>query len=98
MIIDLNTTNPIGWGDDKAPAKGAEDIIYEVHVKEFSYDENAGFPENVRGKYKAFTVDNTTLRNEGKLSTGLNYIKELGVSHIQLLPVYDFASVDETGG
>ena len=55
-------------------------------------------PENVRGKYKAFTVDNTTLRNEGKLPTGLNYIKELGVSHIQLLPVYDFASVDEAGG
>ena len=98
MIIDLNTTNPNGWGDDKAPAKGAEDIIYELHVKEFSYDENAGFPENVRGKYKAFTVDNTTLRNEGKFPTGLNYIKELGVSHIQLLPVYDFASVDEAGG
>ena len=98
MIIDLNTTNPNGWGDDKAPTKGAEDIIYELHVKEFSYDENAGFPENVRGKYKAFTVDNTTLRNEGKLPTGLNYIKELGVSHIQLLPVYDFASVDEAGG
>ena len=98
MIIDLNTTNPNGWAEDKAPAKGAEDIIYELHVKEFSYDKNAGFPENVRGKYKAFTVDNTTLRNEGKLPTGLNYIKELGVSHIQLLPVYDFASVDETGG
>ena len=98
MIIDLNTTNPNGWAEDKAPAKGAEDIIYELHVKEFSYDENAGFPENVRGKYKAFTVNNTTLRNEGKLPTGLNYIKELGVSHIQLLPVYDFASVDETGG
>lgn len=97
MVIDLNTTNPNGWAEDKAPAKGAEDIIYEVHVKEFSYDENAGFPENVRGKYKAFTVDNTTLRNEGKLPTGLNYIKELGVSHIQLLPVYDFASVDEAG-
>lgn len=98
MIIDLNTTNPNGWGDDKAPFKGAEDIIYELHVKEFSYDKNAGFPENVRGKYKAFTVDNTTLRNEGKFPTGLNYIKELGVSHIQLLPVYDFASVDEAGG
>lgn len=98
MIIDLNTTNPNGWGEDKAPTKGAEDIIYELHVKEFSYDKNAGFPENVRGKYKAFTVDNTTLRNEGKFPTGLNYIKELGVSHIQLLPVYDFASVDEAGG
>ena len=98
MIIDLNTTNPNGWEEDKAPTKGAEDIIYELHVKEFSYDENAGFPENVRGKYKAFTVDGTTLRNEGKFPTGLNYIKELGVSHIQLLPVYDFASVDEAGG
>ena len=98
MIIDLNTTNPNGWEEDKAPTKGAEDIIYELHVKEFSYDKNAGFPENVRGKYKAFTVDNTTLRNEGKFPTGLNYIKELGVSHIQLLPVYDFASVDEAGG
>ena len=98
MVIDLNTTNPNGWGEDKAPLKGAEDIIYELHVKEFSYDKNAGFPENVRGKYKAFTVDNTTLRNEGKLPTGLDYIKELGVSHIQLLPVYDFASVDEAGG
>ena len=98
MVIDLNSTNPAGWREDKAPLKGAEDIIYELHVKEFSYDENAGFPENVRGKYKAFTVDNTTLRNEGKLPTGLNYIKELGVSHIQLLPVYDFASVDEAGG
>ena len=97
MVIDLNSTNPNGWAEDKAPAKGAEDIIYEVHVKEFSYDKNAGFPENVRGKYKAFTVNNTTLRNEGKLPTGLNYIKELGVSHIQLLPVYDFASVDEAG-
>ena len=98
MIIDLNTTNPNGWEEDKAPTKGAEDIIYELHVKEFSYDKNAGFPENVRGKYKAFTVDGTTLRNEGKFPTGLNYIKELGVSHIQLLPVYDFASVDEAGG
>lgn len=98
MIIDLNTTNPNGWGEDKSPLKGAEDIIYELHVKEFSYDENAGFPENVRGKYKAFTVDNTTIKNEGKFPTGLNYIKELGVSHIQLLPVYDFASVDEAGG
>ena len=97
MIIDLKTTNPQGWLDDAAPKKGVEDVIYELHVKEFSYDENGGFPENVRGKYKAFTEENTTLRNEGKIETGLNYIKDLGVTHIQLLPVYDFGSVDEAG-
>ena len=97
MVIDLSATNPEGWLEDIAPPKDKEDIIYELHVKEFSYDANGGFPEEVRGKYKAFTIDNTTLRNEGRIKTGLNYIKGLGVTHIQLLPVYDFGSVDEAG-
>ena len=97
MVIDLNETNPKDWENDKAPEREAEDIIYELHVKEFSYAEESGFPENVRGKYKAFTVDNTSLRNEGKIPTGLNYIRELGVNHIQLMPVYDYASVSEDG-
>jgi len=97
MVIDLNETNPKDWENDKAPEREAEDIIYELHVKEFSYAEESGFPENVRGKYKAFTVDNTSLRNEGKIPTGLNYIRELGVNHIQLMPVYDYASVNEDG-
>ena len=97
MVIDLNETNPKEWENDKAPEREVEDIIYELHVKEFSYAEESGFPENVRGKYKAFTVDNTSLRNEGKIPTGLNYIRELGVNHIQLMPVYDYASVNEDG-
>ena len=97
MVIDLNETNPKEWENDKAPEREAEDIIYELHVKEFSYAEESGFPENVRGKYKAFTVDNTSLRNKGKIPTGLNYIRELGVNHIQLMPVYDYASVNEDG-
>ena len=97
MVIDLNETNPKEWENDKAPEREVEDIIYELHVKEFSYAEESGFPENVRGKYKAFTVDNTSLQNEGKIPTGLNYIRELGVNHIQLMPVYDYASVNEDG-
>ena len=97
MVIDLNETNPKEWENDKAPEREVEDIIYELHVKEFSYAEESGFPENVRGKYKAFIVDNTSLRNEGKIPTGLNYIRELGVNHIQLMPVYDYASVNEDG-
>ncbi len=97
MVIDLNETNPKEWENDKAPEREVEDIIYELHVKEFSYAAEGGFPENVRGKYKAFTVDNTSLRNEGKIPTGLNYIRELGVNHIQLMPVYDYASVNEDG-
>ena len=97
MVIDLKETNPKDWENDKAPEREVEDIIYELHVKEFSYAEESGFPENVRGKYKAFLVDNTSLRNEGKIPTGLNYIRELGVNHIQLMPVYDYASVNEDG-
>ena len=97
MVIDLNETNPNDWENDKAPEREVEDIIYELHVKEFSYAKEGGFPENVRGTYKAFSVDNTSLRNEGKIPTGLNYIKELGVNYIQLMPVYDYASVNEDG-
>lgn len=97
MVVDLNATNPNGWENDKAPGREVEDIIYELHVKEFSYAGEGGFPENVRGTYKAFSVDNTSLRNEGKIPTGLNYIKELGVNYIQLMPVYDYASVNEDG-
>ena len=97
MVIDLNETNPKDWENDKAPEREVEDIIYELHVKEFSYDAEGGFPENVRGTYKAFSVDNTSLRNEGKISTGLNYVKALGVNYIQLMPIYDYASVNEDG-
>ena len=97
MVVDLTQTNPEGWKNDKSPCKTVEDIIYEMHIKEFSWDEAGGFPKEVRGKYTAFLAENTTLNNEGSLPTGLNHIKELGVTHIQLLPVYDYASVDEEG-
>lgn len=97
MVVDLSQTDPKGWKEDKAPANGTEQVICELHVKEFSWDPSGGFPEEFRGKYKAFTCKNTTLNRDGLHPTGLSYLKELGVTHVQLMPVYDYGSVDEAG-
>lgn len=96
MIVDLKKTDPAGWEEDKAPKKTEEQIIYELHIKEFSWDPSGGFPEKYRGKYKAFTSENTTLHNDGVHPTGISYMKELGVTHVQLMPAYDYGSVDES--
>ena len=97
MAVDLRRTDPEGWADDRAPEEGPERIIYELHVKEFSWDASGGFPGKYRGKYRAFTCEDTTLRNDGVHPTGLAYLKELGVTHVEIMPVYDYGSVDEEG-
>ena len=97
MAVELGRTDPERWESDRAPKRQQEDIIYELHVKEFSWDGSAGFPEELRGTYRAFTVEDTTLFGDGVHPTGIRYLKELGVTHIQLMPVYDFGSVDEVG-
>lgn len=97
MVVDLKRTDPEGWEQDQAPAQTAEQFIYEAHVKEFSWDSSGGFPEDVRGKYAAFKYTDTTLYGKGEKPTGLAYLKELGVTHVQLMPVYDYGSVDEAG-
>lgn len=97
MAVDLRRTDPEGWGDDKTPLKGSEQIIYELHVKEFSWDPSGGFPEEYRGKYKAFTCTDTTLYGDGIHPTGIRYLQDLGVTHIQIMPAYDYGSVDESG-
>ena len=61
MAVNLRRTDPEGWEEDRAPEESAERIIYELHVKEFSWDKSGGFPEEYRGKYKAFTCTDTTL-------------------------------------
>lgn len=98
MAVQPGLTDPQGWRDDRSPARGTEDIIYEVHVKEFSWDESGGFPEEYRGKYKAFTCTDTTLHGMGVYPTGIRYLKELGITHVQLMPVFDYGSVDESSG
>lgn len=97
MVVNLKKTDPEGWEKDQSPEEGEERIVYELHVKEFSWDKSGGFPEEYRGKYKAFTCKHTTLNDDGIHPTGLDYLKELGVTHIQIMPMYDYGSVDEDG-
>ena len=97
MAVNLKLTDPEGWELDRAPEKTREQIIYELHIKEFSWDASGGFPEKYRGKYKAFTCTDTTLNNDGIHPTGIRYLKDLGVTHIQIMPAYDYGSVDEAG-
>lgn len=97
MAVDLRKTDPVMWESDKAPEKEAEQIIYELHVKEFSWDASGGFPVEVRGKYPAFCCKDTSLYGDGKHPTGLSYLKNFGVNYVQLMPVYDYGSVDEAG-
>ena len=97
MAVDLARTNPDGWERDRAPERPAENVIYELHVKDFSFDEASGVPEEHRGKYKALTLRGTTLHGDGVHPTCLDYVKRLGVTHVQLMPVYDYGSVNEAG-
>ena len=97
MVVDLERTNPPGWERDRAPRRQREDIIYEIHVKDFSCDPSSGVPEAWRGKYKALTLDKTSVGLMGRRPTCLNYLKKQGFTHVQLMPVYDYGSVDEAG-
>lgn len=96
MAVDLKRTDPEGWEADRPPALESETVIYELHVKEFSWDPAGGFPEGTRGTYRAFLCADTTLHGDGVHPTGLAYLRELGVNYIQLMPVCDYGSVDET--
>ena len=96
MIVDLRKTDPEGWDTDRAPEKEPEDVIWETHVKEFSHDPAGGFPEAFRGKFLAFTCSDTSLHGDGIHPTGLPYLRQLGVNTVQLMPIFDYGSVDET--
>ncbi|WP_300724791.1 type I pullulanase [uncultured Bacteroides sp.] len=93
-IIDLKSTDPVGWEADKRPPlKSFSDIIiYEMHHRDFSIDTISGIKH--RGKFLALTEDSTTTFLGEK--TGIDHLKELGVTHVHLLPSFDFSSVDET--
>lgn len=95
MVINLEETDPDGWDADKNPHAGEginEAVIYELHMRDLSTDKSSGI-KNV-GKFLSLTEKGT--KTEGGISTGLDHLTDLGITHLHLLPVYDFGSVDET--
>ncbi len=93
MIVDLAKTNPDGWNNDKYQqlADPVDAIIYETHVRDFSIHSTSGMSN--KGQYLAFTERGT--KGPGDIVTGVDSLKQLGVTHVQILPIEDFASVDE---
>lgn len=94
VVVNLTKTNPDKWNEkQKPPFNNPEDaIIYELHVRDLSIHPESGI-EN-KGKFLGVTELGTTGPNG--VSTGLDYIKDLGVTHVQFLPIYDYRTVDET--
>lgn len=99
MICDLDSTDPEGWENDRHVLyDDVSDLsVWEIHIKDFSYDEASGVSEANRGKYLAFTEEGTTLNGEGEISTCIDYLKELGITTVQINPFYDFQTVVENG-
>ena len=96
MIVDLARTAPSGWERDVRPnIPPAQRAVWEVSVRDFSQDAASGVRPAWRGKYMAFTQRGTTLHGDGIHPTCLNYLKRLGVKYVQLMPIFDFGSVDE---
>ena len=93
-IIDFATTNPIGWESDKGPEIGsiADVIIYEMHHRDFSIHPSSGIVN--KGKFLALTEQGTRSLLGDK--TGIDHLKELGITHVHILPSYDYNSVDES--
>ncbi|WP_264564138.1 type I pullulanase [Flavobacterium sp. N3904] len=94
LIFDSKLTNPSNWNTDKQPVlKSISDIIiYEAHVRDFSIDPSSGIKN--KGKFLGLTEKNT--KNTFGEATGLDHLKEIGITHLHLLPVFDYKSVDES--
>jgi len=94
MVIDLSQTDPEGWEKDRNPqpvTSPVDAVVYELHIRDLSMDPSSGI-EN-KGKFLGLT-ERGTKTPKGQ-PTGLDHIRDLGVTHVQLLPVYDYGSVDE---
>ncbi|MBB3697694.1 type I pullulanase [Flammeovirga yaeyamensis] len=94
QVVDLASTDPQGWDQDKRPAlKNLTDaILYEIHVRDISISENSG----IKNKGKFIGLTETGTKSPKGVKTGIDHIEELGVTHVHLLPSYDYKTVDET--
>jgi len=94
MVVDLASTDPKGWKKDKSPKfkKATDAVIYELHIRDISVDPNSGITN--KGKFLGLTEIGT--KGPDGQSTGLDHLKELGITHVHIMPAFDFNSVDET--
>lgn len=92
-IIDLSATNPEGWKDDKGPKveNFTDVILYEMHHRDLSMHPSSGVSN--KGKFLALTEEGTI--SPDSLATGIDHLKELGITHVHILPSYDYNSIDE---
>jgi len=92
-IIDMTETNPVGWENDQKPAlrSVADAVVYEMHHRDFSIDTSSGIQH--KGQFLALTEPGT--QSPEGLATGIDHLKELGITHVHLLPSYDYATIDE---
>jgi pullulanase len=95
MVLDLDRTDPVGWDQDQGVdgyTNPNEAIIYELHVRDLTMSSSWGGPSEYQGKYLGFTVEGTSYTNplnNVTVSTGLDHLIELGITHVHLLPTYD---------
>ena len=94
VIVNLDATDPKGWSTSKPKFSGkpTDAVIYELHVRDLSMDQSSGIPAAHKAKFLALTDLSTS--NSGQ-KTGVSAIKDLGVTHVELLPIFDFATVNE---
>ncbi len=94
-ITDLSATNPDGWEREGYVSLGcpADAVVYELSVRDFSADPSSAIPPELRGKFAAFSDKKSRLPSGEP--TCLGHLKKLGITHVQLLPVFDFEGVDE---
>lgn len=93
-IIDFSHTNPEGWAEDRGPeiASITDAVLYEMHHRDFSVHPSSGIVN--KGKFLALTEEQT--RSAAGDPTGLEHLKQLGITHVHILPSYDYNSVDES--
>ena len=101
MVVNFTKLNASikGWSADKRPFEGSntDAVIYEIHVRDMTISKTSGVSEKNRGKFLGLAETGTTCTEGGvTVSTGLDHLKELGITHVQIQPFYDYATVDET--
>ncbi len=101
MVVNFKKLNAsiAGWNEDKRPFEGnaVDASIYEIHVRDMTISPTSGVTEQYRGRFMGLAETGSTYTQDGvTVSTGLDHLKELGITHVQIQPFYDYSSVDET--